>query len=194
MIIEIEDKLISEELGDVHFVCNFNACKGACCVEGDNGAPLEKEELKIMEEIFPKIKEYLLPKGIEAIAEQGKYTYNTKDKTYNTTLIDQKACAYINYENGIAGCAIEKAYNDKKIDFKKPISCHLYPIRVTALDEEMEALNYEEWDICKAACHQGNKLKVPVYQFLKEPLIRKYGEQFYATLAYAFRKNNEEKE
>ena len=184
--IAIEDKWISGDLKDKHFICDLSVCKGACCVEGDNGAPLEVEELPILVKLLDKVKPYLTPQGIAAIEENGAYTYDADFQEYNTTLIDGKACAFINYDNGIAICGIEKAYQDKVVDFKKPISCHLYPIRVTKLAEG-EALNYEKWDICKAACIKGEKEKVPVYQFLKEPLIRKYGEAFYATLDFAFK-------
>ncbi len=185
-MIAIEDKLISDDLKEKHFICDLNACKGACCVEGDGGAPLEKKELEQLKSIFEKVKPYLTVEGIATIEEFGSFVYDEKEDSYSTTLINGKACAFVNYENGISFCGIEKAYKDKKIDFKKPISCHLYPIRVTK-HATYEALNYEKWDICKAACIKGALKKVPVYKFLKEPLIRKYGKEFYKALEFAYK-------
>ena len=180
-MIQIENTLISEEIITENFVCNLNKCKGECCVAGDAGAPLEAAELKIMETVFEKVKPYLNEKGLKAIAEQGLYVID-EDGDYTTTCVEKNLeCAYVLFENGITQCAFEKAYNDGVIDFKKPISCHLYPIRITKY-ETFEALNYDRWSICSDACHFGNSLKVPVYQFLKEPLIRKYGENWYNQL------------
>jgi len=184
-MIVIEDKIVSEDLKDVHFVCDLNSCKGVCCIEGEGGAPLEKKEVKIIENNYKKIKPYISIEGIEAIKKVGLYDYNKERKTYGTSLINGKACVFINYENGISYCGIEKAYNDGKIDFLKPISCHLYPIRITKYST-YEAVNYETWDICKAACIKGKQEKVSVYQFLKQPIIRKYGEKFYEALSFAF--------
>ncbi len=180
-MIQIENTLISEELITENFVCNLNKCKGECCVAGDAGAPLEESELKIMETVFQKVKPYLNERGLKAIEEQGLYVID-EDGDYTTTCVEKNLeCAYVLFENGITQCAFEKAYNDGIIDFKKPISCHLYPIRITKY-ETFEALNYDRWSICSDACHFGNSLKVPVYQFLKEPLIRKYGENWYNQL------------
>ena len=173
--------LLSEDIFDKNFVCNLNACKGACCWEGDWGAPLEEEEFDILEAIYPKVKPYLTPAGIEAIELQGVAVIDDEDD-YSTTLIDGGPCAYIGYESdGTAYCAIEKAHKDGVVDWKKPISCHLYPIRIKKLPD-YEALNYDKWDICSAACSLGDELKVPVYRFLKDALQRKYGEAFYAQL------------
>ncbi|MGB1247342.1 MAG: DUF3109 family protein [Chitinophagales bacterium] len=180
-MIAIDDKLISEEIKDRKFVCNLAACKGACCIEGDSGAPLEFDELDVMEDIYEKVMPYLTDEGKKVIEEQGHFILDDEG-AFKTPLVENKACAYVIYEkNGLTSCGIEKAYLDKKIDFKKPISCHLYPIRVTKYDD-FEAVNYEEWDICKAACTHGENLKVPVYKFLKEPLTRKYGQEFYTVL------------
>ncbi len=186
-MIAIEDKLISEDLKDKHFICDLTVCKGACCIEGDGGAPLEKDELEKITAVIEHVKPYLTKEGIEVIEEFGPYVYDEKEDEYGTTLINGKACAFVNYEKGVSYCGIEKAYYDKKIDFMKPISCHLYPIRITKY-ETYEAVNYETWDICKAACIKGAQEKVPVYKFLKIPLIRKYGEKFYAALEFAFSK------
>lgn len=184
-MIQIEDKLISEEIFSEEFVCNLSKCKGICCVEGDAGAPLDKEEAQILENIYDKIKPYLTPEGIEAIEKQGKWEIDPNDGEYVTPLINNVECAYVTYdERGYTKCAIEKAYEDGVIDWQKPISCHLYPIRVTEYSS-FTALNYHEWEVCSDACTLGKELQVPVYKFLKTPLIRKYGESFYSELSDA---------
>jgi len=185
-MIQIDDILVSDALYEEHFVCDLNACKGACCEEGEEGAPLLKDEIAILEEIYPKVKPYLTQEGIDVIEEKGLWARTAKG-TFATSLIGNEGkCTLICYdEKGTAQCGIERAYNDGKVDFKKPISCHLYPVRVTKYPT-IEAVNYEQWDICGAACELGKKLKVPVYQFLKEPLIRKYGEEFFEILHQGF--------
>lgn len=182
-MIIIENTLISEEIFTKKFVCDLNACKGACCVEGDSGAPLDADETKILDEIFEDVKPYLTGEGIKAIEEQGKFITDS-DGDLVTPLVDGKHCAYTIFENGTAFCGIEKAYLEGKIPFKKPISCHLYPIRITNTPEYI-LLNYNEWNICKPACACGEKLKVPVYKFLKEPLTRKFGPDWYSWLCEA---------
>ena len=183
-MIQIDDKLISEELFSEEFVCNLAKCKGICCVEGDAGAPLDEDETKILDEIYPKIKSYLRPEGIQAIEEQGTYTLDFEGDLV-TPLVNNAECAYVIFdEKGYTKCAIEKAYEDGVIDWQKPISCHLYPIRITEYSN-FSAINYHEWDICSDACTLGKELGVKVYQFLKKPLIRKYGEEFYQTLSEA---------
>lgn len=183
-MIIIDGKLISDELVTEQFVCNLNACKGACCWEGDYGAPLEKEELKILEEIQDDISPFLTKEGKAAIAEQGAYVFVEEANDFATTLLENGACAYMTYdEKGIAQCGIEQAWKAGKTDFKKPISCHLYPIRVSKNEiVDFESLNYSQWDICSAACELGKSLKMPVYKFLKDAIIRKYGESFYEQL------------
>ena len=183
-MIQIDDKLISEDLFSEEFVCNLAKCKGICCVEGDAGAPLDEEETHILDEIYPKIKPYLRPEGIQAIEEQGTYTLDFEGDLV-TPLVNNAECAYVIFdEKGYTKCAIEKAYEDGVIDWQKPISCHLYPIRITEYSN-FSAINYHEWDICSDACTLGKELSVKVYQFLKKPLIRKYGEEFYQTLSEA---------
>ena len=183
-MIQIDDKLISEDLFSEEFVCNLAKCKGICCVEGDAGAPLDENETKILDEIYPKIKPYLRPEGIQAIEEQGTYTLDFEGDLV-TPLVNNAECAYVIFdEKGYTKCAIEKAYEDGVIDWQKPISCHLYPIRITEYSN-FSAINYHEWDICSDACTLGKELGVKVYQFLKKPLIRKYGEEFYQTLSEA---------
>ena len=180
-MILIGNTVISDDIKEKNFVCNIEKCKGACCVEGDLGAPLTAEELPIMEEIYEKVKPYLSEEGIKAIEKEGVYVKDFEDD-YSTTTIDNKECAYAIYdEQGVLQCGIEQAYNDKVIDFKKPISCHLYPIRITQYDQ-YDALNYDRWHICDPACSLGDKLGVPIYQFTKDALIRKYGEAWYKEL------------
>lgn len=182
-MIEIDNKLVSEELLENKFVCDLNACKGACCVEGDAGAPVSKEEITLIEKNLSNIKPYMRKEGIEAIEKNG-ISYKDIDGQMVTTLVNQKECAFVYFDNqGITKCAIEKANRENKSDFLKPISCHMYPIRVKEL-KYYDALNYDRWDICSPACSCGNELDVPVYKFLKTPLIRKYGEDFYNKLEF----------
>lgn len=180
-MVEVEGVLVSEELIKEEFVCNLSACKGACCIEGDSGAPLEEHELSVLQDIYSKVKPYMTAKGIEAVEEQGTHVVDD-DGDLTTPCVDKnKECAYVTWENGITKCAIEKAYEEGAIDWQKPISCHLYPIRITSYPE-FDVLNYDRWHICHAACAFGKKLNVPVYSFLKTPLIRKYGEEWYKAL------------
>ena len=187
-MVVVQDKLISEDVLEEAFVCNLDACKGACCWEGDFGAPLEMEELPVLEQLFENIQPFLLPEAVALLREKGVYA-KYEDGTMGTPLMPNGACAYMTLdESGIAKCGIEQAYRAGAIDFQKPISCHLYPIRVKKNERaKFEALNYDRWEICSAACQLGKKLKVPVYQFLKEPLIRKYGIDFFEELDAAAR-------
>jgi hypothetical protein len=180
-MIAIDNTLISEDIIEKQFVCDLVACKGNCCVKGDYGAPLEKDELEILDSIYDKVKPYLRKEGIEAIEKKGKYLLYEK-KEWVTPLAKGKECAYTVFEDGIAKCGIEKAFNDGKIDFKKPVSCHLYPIRITVQRNGMDALNYDRWSVCKAACKLGKSLQIPVFKFLKESLTRKYGKKWYKEL------------
>jgi hypothetical protein len=184
MMIEVGHTLVHEEIFAENFVCNLNRCKGSCCVEGDSGAPLEKTELAVLEEIYPFIKPYMTEKGIDAIEEYGVWVKDFEGDYTTPCVGGNNECAYVTWENGISKCAIEKAYEEEKIGWKKPISCHLYPIRITAYPE-FDILNYDRWNICSSACSLGRELKVPVYKFLKAPLIRKYGETWYKELEEA---------
>ncbi len=178
-MIEHKNVLISLDVIEKEFVCNISKCKGACCIEGDLGAPLEKEELPILEEIYSKVEPYLMEEGKKAIREQGTWIKD-RDEDFSTTTIDEKECAYAFYDfDQNLKCGIEQAYLDKKIDFRKPISCQLYPIRTVKLNE-FEALNYDKWEICSDACVLGEELKVSVFKFLKDPLVRKFGAQWYS--------------
>lgn len=183
-MIIVQNKLVSDDIIEKQFMCNLNACKGACCWEGDFGAPLEDEEIKIIEKEYQKIKPFLTQKGQAVIQEKGKYTYFEEPAENGTPLLDNGACAYMTYtDQGIAQCGIEAAHRTGAIDFKKPISCHLYPIRVHSEENSVyEALNYDRWDICSAACQKGKEQEIAVYQFAKEALIRKYGAAFYEEL------------
>lgn len=180
-MIEVDQVLVSEELIKEEFVCNLNHCKGACCIEGDSGAPLEEEELSILAEIYPAIAPYMTDKGIAAVAKYGTAVKDFEGDWTTPCVNGNQECAYVNWENGITKCAIEKAYQDGAIHWKKPISCHLYPIRITAYPE-FDALYYDRWHICSGACSYGKMLQVPVYKFLKDPLSRKYGENWYKKL------------
>lgn len=183
ILIPIKNTLVSDNVALTQFVCNLSKCKGACCVEGEMGAPLEDNERHILEDIYEDVKPFLTEEGIEAIEKNGKYVLD-EDNEFSTTLIERNtACAYVTYdEKGITKCGIEKAFEAGKIDYQKPISCHLYPIRITKY-ASFDAVNYDEWEICSPACSLGKELKVPVYKFLKTPLIRKYGTEWYDELA-----------
>lgn len=180
-MLAIQNTLVSLDLLERYFVCDLSACKGACCVKGDAGAPLTDEELNLLEDIIDDILPYLDDEGNKMITEKGVFEIDIEgDK--GTTLLDSGRCAYALVDNnGMVSCGIEKAYNDGKVNFKKPISCHLYPVRITEY-EEYDAVNYNKWDICKPACDCGAKLDVPLFKFLKEALTRKYGSGWYEEL------------
>ena len=181
-MIVIDNVLVSDDVIEAKFVCDLHKCKGGCCEDGDAGAPLEKEEKKILDNIYEKVKPYLDREGRMEIERQGKYVYD-REFGWVTPTVEGGICAYgIRDEHGIIKCAIEQAYYDGKVDWKKPISCHLYPIR-TVEAKHATYVNYEPREpLCNAACSLGKKLKMPVYQFLKEPIIRKFGPSFYEAL------------
>ena len=180
-MIQLENILISDEVIQEEFVCNLGVCKGACCIEGDMGAPLDFDELDLIEDISEIVKEYLVPNAIEVLEKEGGYVID-EDGDFSTNTIKGRECVFSFYdETKTLKCSIEQAYSEGKINFKKPISCHLYPIRVTKISNLL-ALNYDQWSICSSACELGKALKVPVYKFLKEPLIRKFGEIWYTEL------------
>jgi hypothetical protein len=194
-VIAIENVLVSDLVAQEQFVCDLTKCKGGCCEDGDAGAPLTKEELDLINEVYETVKPYLTPEGIRVIEKNGRYNYD-RDFGWVTPAIDGGLCAYGSRdENGIIKCGIEQAYRDGKISWKKPISCHLYPIIVRkGKNGDFDRMNYEPREVlCKPGCIYGKKLKVPVYQFLKEPIIRMYGEEFYDALDAVAEKMKNEK-
>lgn len=181
VMLEIGDTLISLDVLEKEFICNLDACKGACCIEGDAGAPLEESERLKIKEILPEIWDDLSPAAREIIEDQG-VAYIDEEGDIVTSIVNGKDCVFTCYEkDGMCKCAFEKAYKEGRIDFYKPISCHLYPVRVKQYDR-FKAVNYNRWKICKAAEVLGRKEGVKVYQFLKEPLIRKFGISWYNEL------------
>lgn len=178
---QVGKTIVSEEILEKDFLCNISACKGECCIAGDAGAPVLEEEIKKLNEVYPKIKHLLRAEGVKAIKEQGTYT-TSEFGEHETALVNGKECAFVTFnDQGITSCGIEQAYNQGLINWKKPISCHLYPIRVQDY-EEFSAVNYNQWSICDDACTLGKELKVPVYKFLKNALILKFGENWYMEL------------
>lgn len=183
----IDHILISDDLLEQQFHCNLNACKGACCWEGDFGAPLEEEELETLDRIYEDVKPFLRPEGRAVIEREGAYLYYDENEEYGTSLLPDGACAFMTFDDkGVAQCGIEQAYRAGATDFKKPVSCHLYPVCMTKdEDSGFEALNYDRWDICSAACTLGKEMQLPVFRFVKDALVRKYGEAFYDQLEAA---------
>lgn len=182
MLIEVKDKVVSTEIFERKFVCDLNACKGACCIEGDAGAPLTFEEIHLLEDNLEHIIPYMRPEGVAEVERNGVFYVDQDNEPVTALLNGSEECAFVYFdEKGITKCAVEQAYNEGKTNFKKPISCHLYPIRVKQFND-FEALNYDVWPICAPACACGDKLDVPVFRFLKEPLIRAFGDDFYKEL------------
>jgi hypothetical protein len=180
-MILVRNTVISDDIKDHFFTCNIEKCKGACCVEGDLGAPLEDDELPLMKEIQENVAPYLTEAGRKEIERQGPYILD-EEGDYSTPTIHGKECAYaVRDEKGHLQCGIEKAYLDGKIEFRKPVSCHLYPIRITKY-EDYDAINYDRWQICAPACELGKTLGMPLYRFCKDALIRKYGQEWYDEL------------
>lgn len=191
-MILIEDILVSDEVIEEQFVCDLSSCKGVCCVKGDLGAPLTVEEEEILPSIYPKVKKYLTPEGRDMIEKNGYFTREKKGKSSTPLIGKAGACAYYFVDKeGIVKCGIEQAQIDGHIEFQKPVSCHLYPIRLSE-DSHLTLVNYDRWDICKAACTLGSKLKVPVYVFLKDALTRHFGTEFYSALVEAVRFREDE--
>lgn len=192
-MLQIEDTIISLDLLEQNFICDLNTCKGACCIEGDEGAPLNANEVKIIEELLPLIWDDLSDKSKDVINNQG-ITYIDREGEPVISIVNGAECVFtFTDEKGICKCAIEKAYREGKTNFYKPISCHLYPIRLQKYNN-YTAVNYHKWNLCKCARKLGNKMQMPVYQFLKEPLIRKFGADWFNQLEIAdneFKKNPE---
>lgn len=180
-MVQIDDVVVSMDVFTEKFLCNLDACKGECCIEGDAGAPVEEEEQQELEAVLPVIWNDLSPQAQEVINKQG-VCYRDVDGDLVTSIVDGKDCVFTCYdERGYCYCAIEKAYRAGKVNFYKPISCHLYPIRVGNYGL-YKAVNYHRWSVCHAATLLGEKENLPVYRFLKEPLTRKFGEVWYREL------------
>lgn len=177
-MVEIEDKIVSEEVFEEMFSCDLSKCKGICCIEGDSGAPLKLEEIDIIEQELENIKPFMTKEGADAVQQKGVFDID-EDGDYTTTLVNGAECAFVVMEGDVALCAIEKAYRSEKSEFMKPISCHLYPIRVKEFKNGMHGLNYHRWEVCKSAVCNGEKSSVKVYECAKDGLIRAYGELFY---------------
>ena len=183
-MVEIGRTLISDDIFEKHFACDLSKCKGACCIEGDSGAFLTNYEAAIIEQNYPFFEIHLPEKHIEEIKEQG-YSVIDNDGDLVTPLVDNRQCVYsFHDEKGILKCSIEKTYFEGKINFRKPVSCHLFPIRITEY-EKFDAVNYQELDICKSGRVCGSSQKLPLYKFLQEPLIRLYGHEWFTELETA---------
>lgn len=191
MMIQIDRAVVSIDVIEKKFCCNVAACKGMCCVHGDSGAPLEDEEIETLISDFQKIKAFMRPEGIEQVEKQGIPVIDS-DNDKVTPLVGKEECAFVIFENGIAKCAIEKAYFKEKTSLRKPVSCHLYPIRIKKY-KDFDAVNYDTWDICKPALKHGNDNSLAIYQFVKDALIRKYGQQWYDKLCIAANSYNKGK-
>lgn len=191
MMIEIDDKIVSIDLLREYFACDISQCKGICCVEGNAGAPLEIEEVDTLEEEYDAYKKYMTPEGVEAVEKQG-FMVIDDDGDYTTPLVNDAECAFAYTENGVTLCAIEKAWRAGETKFMKPISCHLYPIRLINFANGGVGLNYHRWSVCHSACANGTKLQIPVYKSLREPIVRRFGEDFYSALDAAAQMLKEE--
>jgi len=192
-MIQIGSTIVSLDIFEKQFVCNIAKCKGKCCVIGDSGAPLTDEEITILQEAYPKVKPYMTPAGIAVVEQKGVYDTDFDNEKVTPLIGDGEDCVYSFNEKGVFYCAIEKAFMNGETDFRKPVSCHLYPIRITKYNA-FEAVNYHCWSICSDALEYGKTKGTPLYVFLKEPLIRKYGAEWYEQLCLAanfhFRKLN----
>jgi len=187
-MIAIDNTINSDDLAKVCFVCDLLKCKGACCVEGDAGAPLEEEEISELDDALDYIKPFMRQDGIDAVEKMGVFDFDSGGH-YVTPLINGAECVFVVFtEDGTAACAIEKAWEAGKSRFRKPVSCHLYPVRISRYTD-FDAVNYHQWNICQHALELGKKLNVPMYIFLKVALIRKYGEKWYKKLCESIEQN-----
>jgi len=184
-MIRLLNTLISDDLKEVCFACDMEKCKGACCIEGDAGAPLEEEEISLLEDHIACIKPFMVPAGIEEIEVNGVFDYDAAGK-FVTPLVRGRECVFVYMEEGTARCSIEKAYQEKAIPFPKPVSCHLYPIRIRT-SQKTDLVNYHEWPICRDALVKGGKDNTPLYRFLEGALVRKYGRAWYDRLVTLLR-------
>jgi len=181
VVFELDDKLISEEILTVRFRCDIARCKGMCCVEGDGGAPLELDEAELLEAEYAVYKPFMKPEGIAAVKREGFFTIDD-DGELVTPLVGGRECAYSYKEGDVTLCAIEKAFVEGRTTFRKPISCHLYPIRLIRFSDGRIGLNYHCWEICASARECGERDATPLYESLHEALVRRFGEEFYQEL------------
>ena len=184
-MLEIGKTLISLDVIRKKFCCDLSACAGACCVKGDSGAPLNDEETEILEQVYPSVRKFMREEGINTVERQGLYVIDSDGETV-TPLINKGECAYVVFENGIALCAIEMAHKAGLTHWKKPLSCHLYPVRIKHY-KHYDAVNFDSWDICSPAHVKGRELGLPVYVFVREALERAYGAEWFEQLDYAAR-------
>ena len=183
-MLQIQNALVSLDLAEEFFCCDLDQCLGACCIEGDAGAPVTPEEIMKLEEVLPDIKADLMPRAVEAIEEEG-VAYTDEEGDLVTTIIDGRNCAFSCYaEGGKCLCAIDKAYREGRVGWRKPISCYLYPLRLTEYPT-FTAVNYHRWKICRPAVANGKRLGIRLYQAMKEPLIARFGPEWYAELCEA---------
>ncbi len=185
MMVQIGDKIVSKELFNQKFICHLEKCEGNCCVFGDFGAPLEEYEVELIEKHVEAIKPFMRTEGLREVSRQGSWVVDP-DGDRVTPLVGREECAYALFEGDIASCAIEKAYEKGAIPFQKPISCHLYPIRVNPLKSGV-ALNYHQWSVCEPARILGEKMDMPVFRFLRDPITRVYGASFYQEMEVVYR-------
>ncbi|MDR1153264.1 MAG: DUF3109 family protein [Bacteroidales bacterium] len=183
-MVQIGPAVVSPDIFEKKFVCSLPECKGMCCVYGESGAPLNDDEVTILQEIYPKVKPYMTPAGIAVVEQQGVYDTDWDNDRVTPLIGDSEDCAYACAEKGVVGCAIEKAFMNGEISFRKPVSCHLYPIRITKY-ADFDAVNYHQWNVCRSALKIGEKTGTPLYVFLKDAFIRKYGAEWYEQLCLA---------
>ena len=189
-MIQLEDKIISRDLFTEHFFCHLEKCKGNCCVYGDSGAPLEEDETVLLEKYLAGIKLHMRAEGIRAVGEHGAWVTDD-DGEKVTPLVENEECAYALFEDGIARCAIEQAFVEGDIPIQKPVSCHLYPVRISRLNNGL-ALNYHRWTICEPARVLGKMKNIPVFRFVKDALIRAFGKGFYDDMESVYREIKKE--
>jgi hypothetical protein len=189
-MIHIKDTIVSIDVLKEYFLCDLTACKGICCVEGDAGAPVEESEVAELQGVLPAVWDDLSPEA-QALVEQQGVVYRDTDGEYLSSIVANADCVFTCYDaNGICSCSIEKAYREGKTDFYKPVSCHLYPVRIVQY-KGFRAVNYHRWSVCQAAILNGKKEQIRVYQFLKDPLIRKFGAEWYQMLCEAAEELND---
>lgn len=185
-MLQIQNALVSLDLAEEFFVCDLEKCLGECCIEGDAGAPITHDEYEKLKKILPIVWDDLLPSAQRRIEEAG-VGYVDEEGDLVTQIVDGRNCVFTTYgPGGACLCAIEKTYREGRCDFRKPISCYLYPLRLTEYPT-FTAVNYHRWKICKCACSLGRKSNVRLYEFMREPLIERFGRQWYDELAEACR-------